>query len=243
MFLTHLPVLLSSFKDTLFEPFFYEADDGSMMPTLLGNIAIILLIILFIAAATLFANIASKKDTGTKPGSALTVKQLAFCSVSIALATVLQFVKFAELPFGGSITMFSMLAICLPGYFYGTGAGIMACVSFGLLKLLLHPSVYFPLQLVVDYILAFGSIGLCGLFYKSKHGMIKGYILGVFGRYFWAVLSGYIFFKEYATGDPILYTLSYNATYIVPEFLATLVILFIPPVYKALITVKRMANE
>ena len=52
--------------------------------------------------------------------------------------------------------------------------------------------------MLVDYIFAFGALGLSGLFSKSKNGLVKGYIAGVLGRYFFAFLSGMIFFGAYA---------------------------------------------
>ena len=46
----------------------------------------------------------------------------------------------------------------------------------------------------MDYVLAFGALGLSGLFCNAKHGLIKGYIIGIIGRYVFAVLSGWLFF-------------------------------------------------
>ncbi len=130
--------------------------------------------------------------------SKLTVKQLAFCAMAIALGTVLSNIKLFHFPTGGSITLLSMLVICLPGYWFGLGAGIATGVAYGVLQLLIDPYVLYPLQLVVDYLLAFGALGLSGLFSNAKLGLIKGYIAGVLGRYVFAVISGWIFFGYYA---------------------------------------------
>ena len=59
----------------------------------------------------------------SKNGHSLT-KQLVFCAISIALAFVTSYIKFARLPFGGSITLFSMFFICFAGYLYGAKVGI-----------------------------------------------------------------------------------------------------------------------
>ena len=95
---------------------------------------------------------------------------------------------------------------------------------------------YSPLQLLTDYPLAFGALGLSGIFYEKKHGLLKGYIVGVLGRYIFAVISGVVFFGNYAPeGTPALvYSLGYNATYIVPEAVATMIIISIPAVSKAM---------
>ena len=125
-----------------------------------------------------------------------------------------------------------MLVICLPGYWFGLGAGIATGVAYGVLQLLIDPYVLYPLQLVVDYLLAFGALGLSGLFSNAKLGLIKGYIAGVLGRYVFAVISGWIFFGYYAWEgwDPLPYSLAYNAIYIFSEAAITLVILSAKPV-------------
>ena len=88
------------------------------------------------------------------------------------------------------------------------------------------------MQLVVDYILAFGALGLSGLFTNAKYGLIKGYLAGVVGRYVFAVISGWIFFGEYAWEGwaPLPYSLAYNGCYIFAEAAITIIILAIPAV-------------
>ena len=78
-------------------------------------------------------------------------KQLVFCAVSIALATVTSFIKLASLPFGGSITLFSMFFVSLIGYFYGTKTGLITGVAYGVLQLITGPYIYAPLQVIFDY--------------------------------------------------------------------------------------------
>lgn len=51
--------------------------------------------------------------------------------------------------------------------------------------------------MLLDYILGFGALGLSGVFSKSKHGLVKGYIIGVIGRFICSFLSGWIFFAVY----------------------------------------------
>jgi thiamine transporter len=103
--------------------------------------------------------------------------------------------------------------------------------------------VYTVPQMILDYPLAFGALGLAGFFANKKHGLQIGYIVAVFGRYVFAVISGVVFFGAYAPeGTPaIVYSLTYNATYIVPEAIATLIVISLPPVAKALAQVKKNA--
>ena len=115
--------------------------------------------------------------------------------MAISLGTVLSKIKLFHFPYGGSITLLSMLVICLPGHFYGLGAGLLAGVAYGVLQLLIDPYVLFPMQAIVDYVLAFGALGLSGLFSNAKNGLIKGYVAGILGRYVFVVISGWIFLQ------------------------------------------------
>ena len=228
--------------------------ETTYIPTTLGNVLLVIILAALLAAAVLFARMQMKK-TAVAPTvsdgdhkmnrSKLTVKQLAFCALAIALGTVLSNIKVFHFPTGGSITLLSMLMIALPGYWFGLGAGIMTGVAYGILQLLIDPYVLYPMQLVVDYILAFGALGLSGLFVNAKNGLIKGYLAGVVGRYVFAVISGWIFFGAYAWEgwDPLPYSLAYNAIYIFAEAAITVAILCIPPVKDALARVKKMAIE
>ena len=173
----------------------------------------------------------------------LDTKKMVFCAMAIALATVTSFIKFAQLPFGGSITLFSMFFVALVGWLYGPKLGLITGLAYGVLQLITGPYIYAPLQVLLDYPLAFGALGLSGFFWRRKNGLIIGYVVGVIGRYVCHVLSGYIFFAEYAPEgmNPMAYTLGYNLTYILPELIATVVILCIPSVMKALAQVKAEA--
>ena len=107
-------------------------------PTTLGNVLLVVVLIALLALAILFTRMQMKK-TAVAPTvsdgdhkmnrSKLTVKQLAFCAMAIALGTVLSNIKLFHFPTGGSITLLSMLVICLPGYWFGLGAGIATGVA------------------------------------------------------------------------------------------------------------------
>ena len=209
--------------------------ETTYVPTTLGNVCLVILILVLLFLAAGFIKKRSKK---------LSIQQLAFCAVAIALGTVLSNIKVFSFPTGGSITLLSMLVICLPGYWFGLGAGILTGVAYGVLQMLVDPYILFPAQLVVDYLLAFGALGLSGLFCKRKHGLIPGYILAVLGRYTFAVLSGWLFFGMYAWEgwNPLPYSLAYNAIYIFAEAAVTIVVLLLPPVRKALEMVKKQTS-
>jgi thiamine transporter len=139
-----------------------------------------------------------------------------------------------------------MLVACLPGFWFGPLVGIVTGVAYGLLNLIVDPYILFPAQVIVDYILAFGALGLSGFFHNSKYGLIKGYTAAILGRYFFAVLSGVLFFGEYAADynmTPLPYSLAYNGIYIFGEALVTYVVLLLPPVKKLMNNLKNMATS
>lgn len=196
---------------------------------------------ILIAVLVLIAIILRPKIAGKAKAMATT--QLVFSAVAMALAIVTAEIKFTRLPMGGSITLFSMLFIVLIGYWYGLKAGLLTGFAYGLLQFLTDPVFYSPIQLIIDYPLAFGALGLSGFFAEKKNGLIKGYILGVIGRYIFAFISGLVFFGHYAPeGTPAaIYSLTYNATYILPEAIATVFIISIPAVSKAMSYVRSKA--
>ena len=128
----------------------------------------------------------------------VTTKQIVFSAMAIALATVVATViKLPSLPNGGSVTLFSMLLVSLVGYWYGPTVGIIAAVGFGILQFITGPYVVHPVQVIIDYPLAFGALGFSGFFSGKKNGLLKGYLAGVLGRFFFASVSGLIFYTVY----------------------------------------------
>ena len=176
--------------------------------------------------------------------STFSTKQLVFAAIAMALAVATSYLKLFDAPMGGSITLCSMLFITLIGYWYGPAIGLTSAVAYGLLQLIIDPYVISLPQMFIDYICAFGALGLSGFFTNKKHGLIKGYLLGIFGRFVFATLSGVIFFASYA-GDmnPWIYSISYNFFYIAIEGAITVVVIAIPQVASALNEVKKFALE
>jgi thiamine transporter len=160
------------------------------------------------------------------------VRALTISALMIALATVLGQIKIFSMPQGGSVTLFSILPIVVCGYLLGTRRGVMAGFCVGLINLIFGPYVIHPVQLLLDYPVAFGALGLSGLTANMKNGLTKGYIVGIIGRYICAVLSGVIFFGEYAPEGFNAWTWSlwYNLTYLAAEGVITLIVINIPAV-------------
>ena len=165
--------------------------------------------------------------------------------MAIALAMVTSLLKLWHMPMGGSITLFSMLFITLIGNWYGLAVGLTTALAYGILQLIIDPYIISLPQMLIDYIFAFGALGLSGVFSKSKNGLLKGYILAVFGRFLFATLSGYIFFPTFMPeffDNALLYSICYNGAYIGAEAILTLMLIHLQPIAKALNHVKEIAN-
>jgi len=173
------------------------------------------------------------------------VRMLAEGGMMIALATILSYIKVYEAPMGGSVTAGSMIPIILFAIRWGLAPGLAVGGAYGVLQFILKPYFYHPVQFVLDYPLAFGLLGLAGIvhYFKDKDSL-KGFInvflaifMGIFGRMVSHVLSGVVFFAEYA-GDknPWIYSIQYNAYYLVPELIVSCIVIAIiwKPLQKAI---------
>lgn len=214
-------------------------EDGGL--TTLGyGISIAAMVVLLLVAALVYSR--------GKKSLKLTSKQLVFCAAAVALAYVTSFIKLFGLPYGGSVTLFSMLFICLIGYWYGPAVGILTGLAYGILQFLQEPYVLSPFQVCCDYVLAFAGLGTAGFFRNSKNGLIKGYLLGIFVRGLFHTIGGYLYWMDYMPENfPVaiksLYPIVYNYSYILLEGALTIVILLLPPVKKALAQVRKLALE
>ena len=170
----------------------------------------------------------------TKDKKRWTARMLANAALCIALATVLSFVRLYKMPQGGSITPASMLPLFLFAYAYGVGPGMLVGAAYGLVQFLQDAYFVHPIELLLDYPLAFAMLGLAGLAanFSDKWGLIPGIILGTFGRFVCAFVSGVIFFGMYAPeGQNVLvYSAVYNGLYLVPEAIICIVLAMIPQI-------------
>lgn len=167
-------------------------------------------------------------------GKPADTKALAISALLVALSIILNQLVLFRMPQGGSITAFSMVPIALCAYFFGVRKGVMAGMCVGLIDLIFNPYVIHPVQLLLDYPLAFGALAFGGIFAAKKNGLIKGYIFGVICRYICAVLSGVIFFGSYAPEgfSALAWSLWYNLTYLAVEGVISVILLCIPQIRK-----------
>ena len=149
---------------------------------------------------------------------------LAEAAIAVALAFVLGLIKVFQMPFGGSISL-EMVPLILLALRQGPWVGIVAGAAYGLLDLAIEPVALHPVQVIFDYPLAFGVLGLAGFFQPTVRGAILGTIVAVLARFVCHFLSGVVFFASYAPKgwNPYLYSAAYNAAYLVPSLIVALV--------------------
>lgn len=175
-------------------------------------VSVIAVLILIILVAVLL-----QKNTSALK---FTTQQLVTCAVALALAYVTSYIKIFKLPFGGSVTLFSMLFIVLIGYWYGIKVGILTGLVYGIFQFLQEPYVLSFFQVCCDYILARGAFH---------------------------ALGGYLYWMDYMPDNfpkslTALYPIIYNYSYILLEGVLTIVVISIPAVSRALGRMRIMAT-
>ena len=173
-------------------------------------------------------------------------KVLVYGALCIALSFALSYVKLFSMPLGGSVTLCSMLPLMFYAYRFGTPAGLLAGLAYGLLQFIQKPEVAYWLQILVDYPLAFAMLGLAGLTRNPSQldaGMAwrlpAGILLAGIGRLLCHVVSGAVFFGMYAPEgmNPWWYSFLYNGGYLGIDTLLCLVVASVPPVRKLLLKI------
>ena len=164
---------------------------------------------------------------------------LAEGAAMVALATVLSFIRIIKMPWGGSVTLLSMLPITIYSIKNGVKNGLVVSFVFAIIQFVqgimdglfgwgLTPGALVAC-IVIDYLLAFTVLGLAGLFRdKGLGGWIGGTVLAVALRLVMHFLSGVLIWHSFgelwggfSTESTVLYSLLYNGAYMVPEMIFT----------------------
>ena len=113
-------------------------------------------------------------------------------------------------------------------YRWGGTRGIWAGVVYGVLHFLLgfKSSIHY-LSIILDYLVAYGAIGVCGYFKDNLTGLVSGSIVAIALRWFASVTSGAVVFASYAPQgqNPWIYSMIYNASYMVPDGILNIIVL------------------
>jgi thiamine transporter len=156
---------------------------------------------------------------------------IVYAGLAISLAFVLSSIRLFRMPQGGTVTPASMLPLLIFSFVFGPFPGMVVSALYGFLQLMQDAFVVHWAQLVLDYPLAFAAIGTAAFFTRKK---VIGILLAMFIKTLLHILSGAIFFAEYAPAGqaPLIYSAIYNGTFMSVETLIT--ILLAIPVMEAL---------
>ena len=163
--------------------------------------------------------------------TAFDARTISYVAVTVALAAALNFVPLFKMPQGGSVAL-DMVPIIFLAYYRGVGPGILAGAIYGFVDYQFDPFFVHPAQLILDYPLAFGLLGLAGL--AGNRGPLLVGLGTVFAgllRFGAHYFSGVIFFASYAPKgqSPWLYSAIYNGSY-----MSVSILLSVPIVYTLL---------
>lgn len=161
-------------------------------------------------------------------------------AIFTALATVLSTIVIYVMPQGGSITLASMVPIIWLSLRRGPKIGVATGILYGFIQFAMMPyiapvsnPIVAVIQVLLDYPIAFGVLGLAGYFPKFP---AVGATVGVSLRFISSFVSGaFIWAAIYAPGlDPYIYSAVYNGSYILPELIITVFVIFLLQASKTL---------
>ena len=154
-----------------------------------------------------------------------TTTEIAYAGVCLAASFALSFIKVSPVQYGGSITLASFVPLLIYSYKCGSVKGTIAGIIFGLFNFISDPYILTPLTFILDYLLAFASIGLMG--FAPKLGKLSltakvaiGTVIVYVARFIFHLISGFIYFAEDSiwanipTPNMFVYSLIYQCIYL-----------------------------
>ena len=158
-------------------------------------------------------------------------KIIAVCSILTALSVIFSFIKLFDLPYGGSITFFSMLPVMFAGYAYGVKWGVFSGAVLGVvqcvagagtsLAYLTDDVLSFIICLLFDFIVAFAVLGFAGVFKNKIKNPKASFALGVVFagllRFLCHFITGWYVWGSYAA-DTLLGSGTQTGAAIVQKF-------------------------
>ena len=167
-----------------------------------------------------------------------TTHMLINVALMLALTIVLHQLRIFHMPQGGSVTIGGMIPLLFLTYRYGAGIGCLAGFLYGIFNMMQDPYLLHPVQVLFDYPLPYMALSLAALF--PAHRMAST-ALAFLARFFCHIVSGVVFFASYAPAgtSPLVYSLTFNATYLVPECLICFALLKVLPVERLMAAMDR----
>lgn len=197
-------------------------------------ISIIAVASLFVIAIVLCA---TQKKLGNK-----NAKAVVYGAIAVAMSFVLSYIAFYKMPYGGSITLASLVPIIIYAYCFGVSRGLIVGLVYGLLQFVQAPYFINFTQFILDYLLAFASIATAGFFKRIKNVKISlplATTTACVVRLCFHILAGVIFYSAVGSRAPILpsligdidalpafvYALVYNSLFLIPELIISVVVI------------------
>ncbi len=152
------------------------------------------------------------------------LRRLTETGLALALVAVLNLLPpLFKLPQGGSVTWGSMVPLFFIALRWGAPWGVLTGILGGLINYWIDPQYYHPLQWILDYPVAFGVLGIAGVF---RGFPAAGIVLGGVLRWAAHVASGVVFFASFAPKgmSPLLYAIVYNGSFMLPEVAISVVL-------------------
>ena len=158
-------------------------------------------------------------------------------ALMISLSVILSFLKLISMPYGGAITLASLLPIAIISYRHGIKHGVFSATVYGIIQQILDLSTLSFVTtwqsvvaiVVLDYLLAFSIVGISGIFRRPIQNQTLSMTLGCFlisfCRYAFHVISGATVWAGLSipTEAALSFSFAYNATYMIPETIVLLV--------------------
>lgn len=167
-------------------------------------------------------------------------KHIAAAGLTLGLSFALSYAKISPVAYGGSITLASFVPVLIYAYVYGAVDGLIMGLMFGLLNFISGPYILTPFTFILDYLLAFASVGFMGFAKKFTKKTTFNVVLGTVGvfviRFIFHLISGVIYFMQdsvwvelpdWALSNAFVYSFIYQCIYIPADCAIAAVVMYI----------------
>ena len=193
------------------------AENNWADPALINDLGLYLAMAGLIVALALLTFFFGRKDR-----KGFDSRTISYAAVCIAMSFALSYLAPIHLPYGGSVTIASLLPLMIYSYMFGVRKGVFAGAIYGLLQVIQDPWILHPAQLLLDYPIAFAGIGLAGMFRGVEKfrkmpqvSFLLGALVGSAIRYLAHLFAGVFAFGQFAADygfdSDWLYSLTYNS--------------------------------
>lgn len=193
------------------------AENNWADPALINDLGLYLAMAGLIVALALLTFFFGRKDR-----KGFDSRTISYAAVCIAMSFALSYLAPIHLPYGGSVTIASLLPLMIYSYMFGVRKGVFAGAIYGLLQVIQDPWILHPAQLLLDYPIAFAGIGLAGMFRGVEKfrkmpqvSFLLGALVGSVIRYLAHLFAGVFAFGQFAADygfdSDWLYSLTYNS--------------------------------